>query len=403
MGIGDLFRLSTRMFKARTMRTALTVLGMSIGIGAILFLVSLGYGLQKALLEKITTSESLLTLDISEPKSALVKLDDNMLSQIESEDGVQEVSPAFQLTAQGQLDGLSADLVVFGIKPSFFRLGGVKVSQGESLSDERIRDIVISATVAELFGKQPEEMIGKEVSFLFFIPKAEEVESNNSSQNNFEKFQSDEKYRISGVVEGDESLVYINSLSLDNLKVERFSQLKVKCDNNQIMETVRDKILEKGLLVSSLSETVDQANQIFSIIQIILMLFGVVALVVSAIGMFNTMTIALLERTEEIGIMKSIGASDGMVSLMFIMESTIMGFLGGLGGVAIGFFGGTLFNFLINFVATRFGGQAVDLFYSPSWFIFLIILFAAFVGFITGFIPARRASKIDPLDALRYK
>jgi len=136
------------------------------------------------------------------------------------------------------------------------------------------------------------------------------------------------------------------------------------------------------------------------------MLFGIVALVVSAIGMFNTMTIALLERTEEIGIMKSIGASDftiSMISMIFVMESTIMGFLGGVGGVILGFAGGSIFNILTNMVAERFGGKAVSLFYSPTWFILAIIIFAAVVGFITGFIPARRASKIDPLDALRYK
>ena len=74
----DLFKLATRMFKARTSRTLLTVLGMSLGIGAILFLVSLGYGLQKTLLERITTSDSLLTLDISEAKSGAVSWDNEL-------------------------------------------------------------------------------------------------------------------------------------------------------------------------------------------------------------------------------------------------------------------------------------------------------------------------------------
>jgi len=115
------------------------------------------------------------------------------------------------------------------------------------------------------------------------------------------------------------------------------------------------------------------------------------------------MTIALLERTEEIGIMKSIGASDRAISMMFVMEASVMGFLGGLGGVGIGILGGRLFNVTINFIASHFGGEAVSLFYSPLWFVVVIIVFAGFVGFITGFIPARRASKIDPLDALRYK
>jgi putative ABC transport system permease protein len=195
----------------------------------------------------------------------------------------------------------------------------------------------------------------------------------------------------------------VNAGSLVSLKIDNFSQVKVKCASQPEMNGVREKLLEKGLLVSSLSDTVDQANKIFRIIQIVLMLFGFIALVVSAIGMFNTMTIALLERTEEIGIMKSIGASDGGISIMFIMESTIMGFLGGFGGVLIGLIGGEIVNALVNFVAARFGGETVRLFFSPLWFIGVIVVFAAFVGMLTGFVPARRASKIDPLEALRYK
>ena len=122
----DLFNLSTRMFKARTSRTLLTVLGMSVGIGAILFLVSLGYGLQKTLLERITTSDSLLTLDVSEAKSGAVALDRDMIKSIENLPGVEDVSPAFQITTQGHIDGLSADLVTMGSKASFLKLGGVK-------------------------------------------------------------------------------------------------------------------------------------------------------------------------------------------------------------------------------------------------------------------------------------
>ena len=390
------------MFKARTMRTVLTVLGMSIGIGAILFLVSLGYGLQRALLERITTSESLLTLDATPPKSALVKLDKAMASEIERFEGVEEISLSAQITAQGQLEGLSADLEIWGVKPSFLRFGGIKVSRGQTLGDENPRDVVISSTVAKLFGKDTEEMIGKEMDFIFLIPLEKDGQS-DSGKSNFRKVVSDGKYRISGVVESEDNLVYAHSSSLGNLEIDSFSQVKVKCRSSEVMGGIRDRIIAKGLIVSSLSETVDQANQIFGIIQIVLMFFGIIALVVSAIGMFNTMTIALLERTEEIGIMKSIGASDMMVSLMFIMESTIMGFLGGLGGVIMGLLGGELFNALINLLASRFGGASVDLFYSPFWFVALIIAFAAFVGFLTGFVPARRASKIDPLDALRYK
>lgn len=392
------------MFKARTSRTLLTILGMSIGIGAILFLVSLGFGLQKTLLERITTSDSLLTLDVSEAKSGVVSLDREMVKKIEQMPGIDEVSPAFQLTTQGHFDDLSADLIVFGSKPSFLRLGGFKASKGALLNDKEENGIVISSAVAQVFGKNVEEMMDKEMTFTFYIPKqVSEEEQSNSLESEYDKVDVQKKYKIIGVLEGEDNIVYINSASLGELNIEKYGQVKVKSKTSSEMNVARDAILEYGLLVSSLSDTVDQANQIFKVVKIILMLFGIIALVVSAIGMFNTMTIALLERTEEIGIMKAIGASDIAVSLMFFLESTIMGFLGGLSGVVIGWGGGMTFNAIINFIAVRFGGEKVSLFYSPWWVVATIIASSAVVGFFTGFAPARRASKTDPLDALRYK
>jgi len=397
----DLFKLSTRMFKARTSRTLLTVLGMSIGIAAIMFLVSLGEGLRTTLLERITTSDSLLTLDISEAKSGIVGLNREMVGRLEKMSGVEEVSPAFQITTQGHLDDLSADLVVFCSKPSFLKLGGFKADKGYLLKDEDPNGIVISSAVAQLFGKNVDELMGKEMTFTFFIPRAEDVSGN--LQSNFELINDNNKFKVVGTIESEENIVYINSIALDGLKIEKYGQVKVKAKSTSEMNVIRDSVLEQGLLVSSLSETVDQANQIFSIVRIILMLFGTIALVVSAIGMFNTMTITLLERTEEIGIMKSIGASDGGIAIMFFMEAAIMGFLGGLAGVFIGWIGGRIFNLIINFIATSFGGEKVNLFNSPTWLVLGVIISSAIVGLLTGFVPARRASKTDPLDALRYK
>lgn len=402
MRFGDIFKLATRMFRARTSQTLLTIAGMSIGIGAILFLVSLGYGLQKTLLERITTSESLLTLDVTEAKSGVVLLNSETIGKIEEMDGVEKVSSAFQLTAQGNYEGLSADIIAMGTDPAFLRFGGFKASQGKLLSDENENNIVITSAVAQLYGKEVDEMMGSEITFTFFVPK--EVESAEESfQSNYDKIDSDKKYVIAGVIEGEDNVVYIHSSSLSDLKIERFSQAKVKCRSNNEMGMIRDRILEFGLLASSLSDTVDQANKIFSVIQIILLLFGFIALVVSAIGMFNTMTIALLERTEEIGIMKSIGASAKGIAAVFFTEAAIMGFLGGIGGLILGYFGGLFFNWLINFAATYFGGEKVDIFYSPPLLILGIVVGSLVVGIVTGVMPARRASKIDPLEALRYK
>lgn len=391
------------MFKARPSRTILTVLGMSVGIGAILFLVSLGYGLQKTLLERITTADSLLTLDVSKAKSGAIDLDIEMVKKIESMSGVKETSSSFQVNAQGHLNDISADISINGVKPTFLRLGGYKMSKGEWINDENKEGVVINSSVAQIFGSNADDAMGKEIEFVFFVPEKSDESSNAGAQEKFKRVESEVKYKIIGVIEGEESVVYVHSDTLGILGITSLDALKVRCSSNEEMKVIRDEILGMGLLVSSLSDMVEQANQVFGVIQVVLLLFGAIALIVSAIGMFNTMTIALLERTEEIGVMKSIGASNLAVSLMFITEATIMGFLGGLGGILIGYLGGEASNIAINLVAKRFGGQSVDLFYSPTFFVVSIIVFAAIVGLFTGVIPARKASSIDPLDALRYK
>ena len=398
------------MFRARTSRTLLTILGMSIGIGAILFLVSLGYGLQKTLLERITTSDSLLTLDVTESRSGLVSLNKEIAGEIRKMEGVVEVSPSYQILAQGEVDELSADMIVIGTTPGFLKLEGVKVDKGKMINDDDKTGIVITSALASVIGKTAEELLEKEMSFTYYIVNDDEKEKDSEDGKLTEGLQpdvsiskSEGKFKIIGTIESEASMVYMNIAELEKVDIGNYSQIKVRAKSNPEMEVIREKILEQGLLVSSLSDTVDQANQIFKVVQVVLMLFGVVALIVSAIGMFNTMTIALLERTEEIGIMKSIGASDASISMMFVMESTIMGFLGGVLGIFIGLGGGEVFDLGINFIASRFGGEKVDLFHSPLWFILTIVIFAAIVGFFTGVVPARRASKIDPLDALRYK
>jgi len=391
------------MFKARTSRTLLTILGMSIGISAILFLVSFGYGLQRTLLEKITTSDALLTLDVSENRESEKILDQSAIDNLAEIDGAAKVSPFFQISAQGKIGDLAADLGIFGAQPDYFKLAGLSVAQGSSLKEDGREGVVITNTVAQIFGKDnAAELIGQEIAFVFAVPNYDEEKSETGQATTTAK-SLEGKFKIIGAVESEDNVVYINSGALGGLNIQRFSGAKVKGKNQELLAGIRIKIEEMGFAVSAVSDTVDQANKVFSVVQLVLMLFGIIALTVSAIGMFNTMTIALMERTEEIGIMKSIGASNMNISLMFIMESAIMGFMGGLGGVVIGLVGGEIVNWTINLVAVHFGGQAVRFFYSPLWFIGAILIFASFVGLVTGLVPARRASNIDPLDALRYK
>lgn len=399
MKLSDILLLSIRSFRTKPVRTFLTALGVSVGIGTVLFLVSLGYGLQNIILNKITTADALLSLDVTPGTSEFIVIDDDSIKYISEIEEVVEISPAINLSAQSSINEITSDGMVYAVSSSYFRLGGITSDMGDGFSSDDSYEAIISSAGAQLFNMNPEEIIGKEMSLSLFLPKLSDA--------GFEEIEMDkreEKYKIVGLMNNDNSnFIYIPINTINDLNINDYAQLKVKVSDNAFMENVREKIIEQGFLVSSLSDTIDQANKIFRIIQIILALFGVVALIVSAIGMINTMTISLLERINEIGIMRAIGASKTDISILFLIESSLMGLLGGVGGIAIGYLAGVIVNFGVNILANNLGGQSLDLFYQPPWFIGAIIVSSVAIGFLTGVYPSRRASKINPLDALRYK
>lgn len=395
MKIKGLIKLATRMFRVRTSRTLLTIAGMSVGFGAVLFLVSLGYGLQKALLDKITTTESLLVLDVGESKDGKVKLDKEEIGEIESLDGVKKISPAIQFSVQANLDRMNANWQVLGANSAYLSLSGLHLIEGSFFDDSQEDAIVLSASLAQVLGKNPQTILGKEVSLSFYPFSL-------TDRTKDEKLKIVRKYKVAGVVK-EEGMAILNIQSLKDQKMESFSRLKVECASTAALPIVRQAIADHGLTVSALSDSVNQVNKVFTVMKFILMLFGITALAVSAIGMFNTMTVTLLEKTEEIGIMKSIGASRLAIWLLFISEALIMGVLGAMGGIILGFLGGKAVNLMVNLIAGYFGGESLNLFYIPAWFLGFILILGVITGLITGVFPARRASRIDPMEALRYK
>lgn len=392
----DILKLSMRMFKARTMRTLLTILGMSVGISAIMFLVSFGYGLQRTLLERITTSDALASVDVTVGKDGgPTMLDTAVINDLATLPDVENIIPVLELSGQGRFDGINLDINTVSSEVGLLRSEGLALEEGRYFTEREQDGVVITQAVAQVFSIPLKEMIGKKVTLTLF--------PESSGKDRESAYRAPTEYTIVGVAAGDENKVYLPINSLSGFPLKSYTKLKVKSTSSDSLNPLRSTLETKGFIVSSISETIDQANKVFRAVQIVLMIFGMIALIVSAIGMFNTMTIALLERTEEIGIMKAIGASNFNISIMFIMESTLMGFLGAVGGITLGFIEGEILNTLINLIATRFGGEAVDLFYSPLWFTSTIIAFGAFVGLLTGVFPARKASHIDALEALRYK
>ena len=395
----DLLKLSTRIFTARKGRTALTVLGMGIGFGAILFLVSLGYGLQGALLQNITSTGALTTLDVAPNEQEGKFLDSAAVEDMRKISGVDSVETSWDFNARLKIGDTGSDTRAVVASPGYIGLEGLKVATGSSIVDEAgesldkddSKKILVSSAVGKIFGKSPEELVGQKVSFSL-LPAT-------SGSANIDAGD----YTVAGVTENEETVFYAAAGGINIPADIPYAKVKVKCRSGEVLASVKDAISQKGFSVSSLSETVAEVNKLFGVVNIILGLFGIITLAVSAIGMFNTMTVALLERTTEIGIMRSIGASRTDILSMFIIESTLMGFCGGVAGVILGVASGQIVNLIVNIAAKYMGGKSLNLFAYPLWFLGFVLAFSIIIGFATGIGPAKRASSLDPLEALRSR
>ena len=390
------------MFKTNPSRTWLTILGMGVGTAAVVALVGLGFGLQGIILQKIVFGDTLLSLNVSNPSSNVVVLDQPTIDDFARNPLVKDVSPLVSFAALVTYNGLSGNANVQGMRPSYFLYTGTQPAAGKLFTDQTAAEdrnnVIISGAMLQLFGIQnATDALGKTLTFTVFVPSA------GSDQTT--EVRVTKPYTIIGVTSDNTTLAAIITLdeftSQFQVPYYQTAQVRVKASAN--LTTMQDYITGKGFTVTALSKTVDQANKIFTGIQAILAVFGGIALSVSAIGMFNTMTVTLLERTAEIGVMRTIGASAQDIVILFVAEASIVGLLGGIVGILIGGGIGEIANGALALAAGKFGGQAVSLFAYPFSFLLFITLFSAGVGLLTGLFPARRAAKINPLDAIRYK
>jgi putative ABC transport system permease protein len=317
-------------------------------------------------------------------------------------DTVKDVSGVVTFPTLVTYQGLTGNANIQGLAPSYFLYTGAQAAAGDLFTNEDAETdrnaVVISSAMLKLFGvEDPEEVLGKTLTFRVFVP--------NEGSESTTEVQLPKQYKIKGVTADTGNLSAAITLEefQSNFKIPYFDRVQVRVIDTKSLPLAQDAIIAKGFTVTALSKTVEQANKIFQGIQVILAVFGGIALTVSAIGMFNTMTVTLLERTAEIGVMRTIGASSKDIVILFVAEAIIVGLLGGVVGILIGGGIGMFFNGLLSVAASKFGGESVSLFKYPVWFLIFICSFSGGVGFLTGLFPARRAAKINPLDAIRYK
>lgn len=402
MRIQDLAQLSTRMFKTNPLRTWLTILGMGVGTGAVVVLVGLGFGLQKIILEQIVFGETLLSLGVSATGAQNLTLTTETVDMFKKYEEVLDASPLARFPALVTYKGLTGNVFIQGVEPPYLRYAGVTAIEGQVFTDADAGDtntIMLSPAVLKLFGiEDAESFVGQKVTFRLLVPAEE-------GSDVVMEVPIDKEYIVRGITKEEGVLNAMMMLPelRNHVGIEEYERIQVRVNSNENLPIVETRLIEAGYRVTALSKTVEQASKIFQGIQAVLATFGGIALLVSAIGMFNTMTVTLLERTKEIGIMRTIGASPKDVKNLFISESIVVGFMGGLSGIVMGVTFGVAINVFLNIIAGQFGGQSVNLFSFPFTFLLFIALFSAAVGYLTGVFPARRASTLNPLDAIRYE
>lgn len=402
----DLFKLSLRVFRTKPLRTFLTILGMSFGIGTVLILVSLGYGLQYVLIGKlVSTEDSLITLEASYPAESELNISYNDIKIISALNEVSEISPVAEFTGEIKYEDQTGLNIIKIVRPNYFRLSGQIPDIGETFLETEPA-VVISKSAAELIGIY--QNLPKDGNGEVIINPSQKMSFNISYQNEGE-FKTEETET--------KELLAIKGIAIDELqppfvfipeefvvkKPPFFKKILIKAKDIDNVEPLKDKLIEKGFLISARIDLVKQATKVMNIITIVLGVFGVAALVVAAVGMFNTMIVSFLERIYEVGIIKSLGATDRDVRDLFLMESLVMGFLGGVGGIIMGIGAGEAANFALNLLAKRFGGKPFDIFITPLWFIILIIVSSSLIGVLSGLWPARRATYLSPKEAFVRK
>lgn len=189
----------------------------------------------------------------------------------------------------------------------------------------------------------------------------------------------------------------------DNLQRNGYSSILVRVDNTNNIEQVGKDIQKLGLGVQTAKQMLDDIKRIFTLIGLIVGAIGGIVLFVAALGIINNMIMATYERTREIGILRSCGATRANIRNMFIFEASSLGFLGGVIGLILSFGLAKILNLIGNQIAISQNLPINNLLSFPLWLIIGVIALTTFIGAFAGLLPAIRASHLDPVEALRYE
>jgi putative ABC transport system permease protein len=363
------------------------VIGVFIGIAAVISLVSLGQGLEAAINQEF---EGLGADNIF----VNGEIDDRSLEVVRNTIGVEEAAGIHSGTKPVVFGGETAFVNVYGIELD--RVDLIFSGQGwDDQNNRRLRETdVTNAMLGPNFAGNYESE-----------PRiSSQIQLNNS------------RFRVVDfITAGDPSAQNSVIIGLDRKREiygleDELTQIVVQTQpgftQEEVQENIEDKLrqerqVEEGeeeFSTSTPQDIQESLTSILGVVQGIVVGLASIALLVGGIGIMNTMYMAINQRTQEIGVMKAIGASERQIRILFLIESGLIGFIGGLIGITLGIG----INEIAIIAVSNFSDIAITRAYTPAILIGAQ-LFATILGIISGYLPSRKASKLDPADALRYE
>lgn len=406
--IQDSIIVALKNIRERKSRVFLTLLGIAIGIMAIISLMSIGEGMEQAVTRELSSlSDTIIVsigIDISaSPAGGNIDMNniqyfsDRDIGDISRIQGIQDVSPILSQSGVAYYNGVSHIATLLGLDPenmqAVFGLESLGLEQGEFLKE----------------GDQNKCIIGHNVAYEYFDS---EICLGNRIIINGEKFFVTGIYKEEGMgfsTQTDDS-IHLTPRDFKRLTGQtNVSAMIIRVYDVNDVDAIADEIEQSVnenhgsddfVNVVTMSQILDSIKSVLTIIQMVLLGIAAIALIVASIGIMNTMLTSVMERTHEIGIMKAIGANNRDVMSIFIFEGMMISLLGGIAGIIIGFIGAKGFSMIA--AGSMGGGGLIE----PVFTLFSIILgvtVALFVGMISSFYPAWKAAKMSPIEAVRYE